>query len=291
MGSVYGAEHAETGQRVAIKVLHAERAREASLQRSFRREVQALAKLHHPSIAAVLDYGEIRASMASHGLPKALVEGTPWFAMELVSGRPVGRVAGRWRWPQLSAFLRATLDALAHAHARSVIHRDLKPSNILVSAAPEPTVTLVDFGIAQIFDRLDGQRSNSVVGTPTYMAPEQIVGEWRDQGPWTDLYALGCLTWRVVCKELPYSGSPRDVFVGHLHHPLPDFEPTFPVPEGFEPWLRSLLRKDIDSRIQCAADAVWALHRLGQPVGVERGRDTDYEPESTHVLSADAVSP
>ena len=273
MGTVYRARHVETGQPVAVKVLLADVAREEKRLRDFRREVQALAKLHHPSIAAILDYGQIDAEAAARG-PEAFVDGAPWFAMEYVDGDPMPKRAGEWQWETLAPVLLQTLDALAHAHARSIVHRDLKPENILVAHDSDrrgPDIQLVDFGIARIFDpEVDESDPHAarVAGTPKYMAPEQIRGEWRNQGPWTDLYALGCLTWRIVCGGVPFDADTTDeILKQHLRDRPANFEPAFAVPAGLEEWLQRLLDKPIDRRTRRAADAAWQLLELGSPEG------------------------
>ena len=266
---VYRARHVETGERVAIKVLLSERARQPRRRREFRREVQALAKLNHPAIAAVLDYGEIDAKLAAAG-PEAFVERAPWFALEYVEADPLETSPGAWNWRRLQSVLQSILDGLAHAHARSIVHRDLKPGNLLVDLrSGETEVTIVDFGIARLFDaeteNLETD-SETVTGTPKYMAPEQIRGAWRDQGPWTDLYALGCMTWRLVCGDAPFSnGTNTDILRRHLRTPLPPFSPTLAVPPGLEGWLRGLLHKSVQDRTRHAADAAWQLRALGEP--------------------------
>lgn len=272
MGAVYRAEHTETGQQVAIKVLLAEVARRDDKRRNFRREVQALAKLHHPAVASVLDYGAIDTRTAERG-PDAFVEGAPWFAMEYVDGRPMPKRSRSWQWETLETVLLTTLDGLAHAHARSTVHRDLKPENILLETAKgedEPGAKLVDFGIARIFDpdiEDPTEPSRRITGTPKYMAPEQIRGEWRDQGPWTDLYALGCVIWRIVCDAPLFDGeTTEDILEGHLQEQPSNFNPRMPVPEGLEHWLRGLVHRDIDRRTGCAADAARQLLRLGEPL-------------------------
>ncbi|MFB6376061.1 MAG: protein kinase, partial [Bradymonadaceae bacterium] len=268
---VYHARHVRTAEPIAIKVLLAESAREPRRRREFRREVQALAKIHHPSIAAVLDYGTIDNEVAAEG-PSPMIQGAPWFAMEYIDGTPMRTASAGWQWPEIRSFLLQTLDALAHAHARSIVHRDLKPANILITddePANEPTIKLFDFGIAQLVDTESFDQktpSKRVTGTPKYMAPEQIVGTLRDQGPWTDLYALGCLTWRLVCGNAPFDGTDtEDILEQQVERLAPDFAPQFPVHDRLEEWLRGLLRKDTDARTRRAADAAWELAQLGAP--------------------------
>ena len=171
--------------------------------------------------------------------------------------------------PPLRDVLRQLLAALAHRHARGVIHRDLKPGNILVEprldAAQRRTgwhARITDFGLAQAIDQHTSV-PGVVAGTPAYMAPEQLQGDWRDQGPWTDLYSLGCLAWAMVTGQ-PF-GRQRafaDVSLDHLHRPPPPLAPQFEVPEAFDGWLRRLLEKDPAGRYASAADAAQALDDL-----------------------------
>lgn len=272
MGNVYAAHHEKTGQPVALKVLDADQIWDRERRLWYRREIQALAKLHHPAISAVLDYGEVSESVARDA-PEAVCAGAPWFAMEFIDGPPLHQAAGEWGWPEFEAFLKTTLDALAHAHARSIVHRDLKPENILVETTEggEPSIHLVDFGIARLFDieaSGEGDRPERIVGTPKYMAPEQILGQWRDQGPWTDLYALGCLTWRLICGRAPYTGDTNEeILEQHLDGTPSGFDPNISVPAGLETWLRALLADDHERRTRRAADARWALAQLGPPEG------------------------
>jgi len=265
MGRVYRGRHKTEAADVALKVMTGELAQETHFRRAFRREVHAMAQLSHPAIATVYDLGEVNAetSRASQG---ALVEGSPWLAMEYVDGRSLSERPEAWGWDRLRQFLLRLLDALAHSHAAGVIHRDLKPSNVLIhTAGPgEDQLKLVDFGVARIVDPEEEAEGddleNRISGTPKYMAPEQIKGEKRDQGPWTDLYAVGCLAWRMLCGQPPYTGDEiRDIFLGHLKSPIP--EPNFQVdvPDGVGDWMKRLLSKDPRDRYRRAADAARAL--------------------------------
>ena len=273
MGAVYRARHADTGTAVAIKVLRSNLIRFPRQRRNFRREIQALAQLNHPGIAAILDYGKVDARAARRG-PPALEEGAPWFAMESVDGPAMHGVSHAWPWPKLRRLLLLLFDALAHAHARSIIHRDLTPANILiVDDGPDWRIKVVDFGIAGLLDPnlTDGsdlEAPEAVAGTPRYMAPEQITGRRRDQGPWTDLYAVGCLVWHAVCGDPPLEGDDtQEILDAHVRGDLPEFDPRYDVPDGLEGWLRSLLETSIDRRLRRAADAAWQLRQLGDPGG------------------------
>ena len=147
-----------------------------------------------------------------------------------------------------------------------MIHRDLKPANVLVRQTDgDLWVQLTDFGLAHAAG--GGPDEALGGGTPSYMAPEQFVGTWREVGPWTDLYALGCLGWALAHGAPPW-GAARTVDEKrrqHLREALPRLEPVVAVPVGFEAWLRRLLQKAPEDRFRSAADAAWALAQLGEP--------------------------
>jgi serine/threonine protein kinase/tetratricopeptide (TPR) repeat protein len=264
MGVVWAGMHRVQQVPVAVKFLTV--GKTASLRAAFRNEVRAVAGLDHPHIVMVYDFGEVDEAVerASEG---AFTKGTPYLAMELADRGSLNRVRGRMRWYQVREVLLSLLDGLAHAHARGVIHRDIKPGNVLIGEG-RAGVKLTDFGLAHAVEREIEQRVNEDfrAGTPAYMAPEQFHGSWRDYGPWTDLYALGCLTYSVVTGRPPFdSRDPHETMRLHLSGAVPPLRAPMAVADGFEEWLRRLLRKDPAHRFQRAADAAWALEQLGSP--------------------------
>lgn len=197
MGVVYLAERTDVDRRVAIKLLRdawlspARRAR-------FVTEQRALAQLDHPNIARLYDAG-------------ALDNGTPWFAMEFVDGKPLNEYcerAGRSLRDRLRLF-RDVCAAVQHAHDQAIVHRDLKPSNILVTA--DGAVKLLDFGIAKRIDETERDNDRTHTGlrmmTPAYAAPEQVRGE--RVGVFTDVYALGVVLYELLTGTLPFELSSR----------------------------------------------------------------------------------
>jgi serine/threonine protein kinase/tetratricopeptide (TPR) repeat protein len=264
--SASAAVHSET--RVAIKVLVGHEALSRSGREAFQDEVRAAARLLHPSITMILDHGEISAETAAQS-NGALFEHSPWIAMEHSSGGTLGRFRSALPYPRLQAILLALLDALGHAHARGVIHRDVKPGNVLLAGPDDvrPGLKLTDFGIAHALHRHHLRNAKMErAGTLHYMAPEQILGEWRDHGPWTDLYAMGCLGWRIATGRPPFAGrKDGDLSLAQLEEEPPAFEPLTDMAEGFEPWLRRLLVKDPQGRFLTCADAARALMSLGSP--------------------------
>ena len=148
-----------------------------------------------------------------------------------------------------------------------MVHRDLKDDNVLL-AARGPVLT--DFGLAVDAGQRGGEQA---AGTPGYMAPEQIRHRWRQFGPATDLYALGCLAWRLWCGAVPYADRPRAgslaLAMAPLLELLPAARPGFAAPSGFEGWLRRLLAREPEDRFAFAADAAAALRAVDAPAVVD----------------------
>ncbi|NOY27427.1 MAG: protein kinase [Oligoflexia bacterium] len=257
MGTVWRARHRDTDLPVALKVVRGAMSR-SRLDR-FATEVQAMARLAHPHVVTIYDHGisqpdEVRAA------PDVLKEGCPWLSMELDPGGTLAPCAGKLCWETIRQTVLDLLGALAHAHARGLLHLDVKPSNVLVTGPK-----LSDFGLARDLN----SAPDRVLGTPSFMAPEQVSGHWRDEGPWTDLYAVGCLAWCLLCGEPPFStvatttSAGSDIFAAHLYSPPPPFKPAVAVPEGLEAWLLCCLAKHHGDRFGHAAVAAHALAELG----------------------------
>ncbi len=279
-GEVWRGVHVAQGVPVALKVITAARARDARYREAFANEVRAVAALDHPGIVQVFETGVIggRAEEVSMG---RMVAGSPYLAMELAENGALRSADAPPGWDDLRGMLAWLLDILAHAHAHGVIHRDLKPGNVLLFKDPAvegyrsgvTRLRLTDFGLAHATDRNE-RAIKGTSGTPVFMAPEQFRGAWRDFGPWTDLYALGCLAWALTTGTPPFRGKGVTALMqAHLGSELPKLEPRLPVPEGFEPWLRRLMEKEPEHRYQRASDAAWALFALGDPL------DTPIPPE------------
>ncbi len=262
MGEVWRAVHRDEQVVVAIKVIGQHWARQPSYRAAFGREVRAVAGLVHPGIVAVFDQGEVGAATA---MATGLAPGSPYLVMEYMPRGSLEGLTAALDWPLVQVLVREVLAALAHAHARGVVHCDLKPGNVLLAGTDEVAIKLTDFGVAHTLtpsNSLAGVEPRSA-GTPAYMAPEQLLGLWRDYGPWTDLYALGCMVWELCCGLPPFvAGSLVQLAGLHLHAAPGLFAPRFAVPPGLEGWLRRLLAKRAGARFACAADAAWALGRL-----------------------------
>ena len=256
MGVVWRGHHTEQHIPVAIKFLTEEGARDPLYRSCLKNEVQKVAALDHPAIVRVYDHGEVPEGLSELGL----IGGSPYLVMEWAEGGTLSRHCGHMTWDQAWRTLMRLMDGLAHAHARGVVHRDLKPGNVLLRR-DSGGVVLTDFGLARAGDTDGGAILNA--GTPSYMAPEQIQQLANEIGPWTDMYALGCLAWSLVSGRPPFvRASVEETLDAHLNDPVPELVAMTPVPHGFEEWVNQLLRKVPDQRFVRAADAAHALARL-----------------------------
>ena len=297
MGSVWRAVHVHQNHPVAIKVMTADKAREDRFRNSFYEEVRAVARLHHPNIIRVFDCGEISEGLARM-TDGAMVAESPYLVMELAQSTLAQIDHEQLTWPMVRSILLHILDALAYSHARGLIHRDLKPDNILfVSQTEGGQLKLSDFGLAYAVDSSNGLRAEDhiVSGTPRYMAPEQIRGRLRDQGPWTDLYNLGGMAYWLTSGRAPFTGDSVDeVLRGHLAEPRPPLQPQIEVPRGFDEWARRLIARDPANRFRRAADAAHGLAKLeghsgGGTLSFTAHTDSDDTVEMTIVDELDAT--
>ncbi|TVQ88826.1 MAG: hypothetical protein EA397_16660 [Deltaproteobacteria bacterium] len=268
VAEVWRGVHRSSGMPVSIKVITGERAESTYFRASFRNEVRAMAALDHPAIIHVLDHGDVGPEGAG-----PLPPGAPYLVMELASAGTLRATERRaLAWPEIRTILLALLGALGYAHAHGVIHRDLKPGNVLVCGTddPRPGLKLTDFGLARLLEEHD--RAGSVEaarGTLHFMAPEQCRGLWRDQGPWTDLYALGCIAYQLATGRPPFRGfKGEELLRAHIEESPPPLPPRRGLPEGYQAWVEQLLTKSPYDRPQRAADAAYLLTRLPEPSDV-----------------------
>ncbi len=268
MGDVWSGTHSAQGVPVAVKVLRPQGTRTEQFMELFRREVRAVAQLDHPGIVTIFDVGEVTraAARASRGGVSAH---SPYLVMDFVERGSLGDAKSALPWTRLRAILLGVLDALAHAHARGLTHLDIKPGNILLADKPVGfPIRLTDFGIALFRANLPSEDDEVVTGTPAYMAPEQFFGEWRDFGPWTDLYALGCVAYELCAGRLPFaSGDVVRLGAAHLGEAPPPLNPPADYPPGFEDWVMRLLEKDPQKRHRrCASAAMELVALTADPV-------------------------
>jgi WD40 repeat protein len=202
MGTVYLAEQDRPQRRVAVKLLRLEYATPDG-RRRFEREADLLARLQHPGVAQIHGQGIARTALGER----------PYLSMEYVPGLPLTEFADREVLGIRArvVLLRRVCDAVAHLHENGVIHRDLKPSNILVTVAGEPKV--LDFGVAKPLEAGDSVHTHAgaVVGTLTYMSPEQALGTTEMVDTRSDVYALGVLAYELLAGCLPYDVGGRSL--------------------------------------------------------------------------------
>jgi serine/threonine protein kinase len=228
-GVVYAAEHRSLGRPVAVKVLPRAFGADPDVRSRFLDEARVVASLDHPHIVPLFDFVE------HEGLCLLVMEHMPGGTLldRMEGDRPLGVGSA-------CAVSLATLAALSHAHAKGVLHRDIKPENVLFNATGVPK--LADFGIAKVVGGATEKRTATgvIMGTPAYMAPEQVVGD--PVGPTTDVYAMGVMLYELLSGQLPFAstGDPITQLFRHVHEaPRPLLESA----PGIAPPLAEVVHK------------------------------------------------
>ena len=249
---VYRGWDPELRRPVALKVLHASAQAAPVARERFRREAEAMAGLAHPNVVSVYDAGE--------------ENGRLYLVLELVEGRPLSDMMSPAALPLFEEIARG----VGAAHARGIVHRDLKPSNVLVTPQGRPKVA--DFGLAHMAaSPVELTRTGAVLGTPLYMAPEQIEGRGRDISPATDVYALGAMLYEAATGRPPHTGeTPLEVYARAVRDdPVPPRRLNPALPAGLEAVLLKALEKDPRRRYPDAAALAEDLRRLREGAPVE----------------------
>ena len=247
------------GNPVALKLLHPELASTVGGDR-FRREIRVAAQLQHPSILTVLDSGVDTVTMPAGSLELL------WFTMPFVEGENAWdrlERTGPMSAAEVVRIGRAVADALAFAHAQGVVHRDIKPDNILLQG---DRVLVADFGVARAVSEVQEKltATGMVVGTPTYMSPEQASGEREIDGR-TDIFALGCVLYELASGDAPFRGpTPQATLMRRFTGPPRPLRPVINVPEAVEAAIMRSVARDPNERFATAADFSAALG--GEPV-------------------------
>jgi eukaryotic-like serine/threonine-protein kinase len=250
MARVYLAHDELLDRKVALKTLREEHARDEEFAERFRREARSAASLSHPHIVQVYDYGEQQ-------------NGLSYIAMEYVSGGTLGDLLlrdGALGCEEAARLASQVAEALGFAHERGVIHRDVKPQNVLLTTAGEAKVA--DFGIARVASSSAISRTSTVLGTATYISPEQAMGE--PVGPASDLYSLGVVLYEMLTGRVPFEAqTPVGVAMRHVHEsPRPARELNHGVPEGMDAVVMRLLAKRAEDRYGNACELVGDLGRV-----------------------------
>lgn len=252
MADVHRAEDRTLGRDVAVKVMRPAFANDPEFTERFHREAEALGAIEHPNIVRVLDYGTTG-------------EG-PFIVMELLSGgtlRDLIRARGRIDQYEAARIAAAIADGLEAAHIRGVLHRDLKPDNVLLDGEGRPKIA--DFGIARLAAATAITRTGEVLGTPQYLAPEQMTGDVVDER--ADVYALGVILYEMLTGTQPTGGTtPSEIVSRRLRvDPRPPSRLVALAPAINALVLRALAR-DPRNRIRRAADLRAALLAIKPPV-------------------------
>ena len=222
MGTVYKCEHTYLKRTVAVKVLNNCILEDNSAVKRFSQEAQAAATFSHPGIPAVREFGVDG-------------KGFPFLVMDFVDGELLSK---RIKISKLSSKEACQMgieicDALQHAHEKKIVHRDIKPSNIMLASdeSGQPRAVLLDFGVAKVIDAVHDANlteTGELLGTITYMSPEQAQGLTLDQR--ADIYALGCTLYEVVSGGPPFTGSNRiEVIMKHQQAEPPDLPSDVPI--------------------------------------------------------------
>lgn len=254
MGSVYEAEHVGLGVRVAIKLLSESFSEDHVFVRRFRREARAAAAVRHENVVSVTDTGTDE-------------DGIPFLVMELLDGESLASVLRRSRTltPESAAGITyQVLAGLDAAHEQGVVHRDLKPANVFLVLAKDSKqlVKILDFGISKFTsDHANSvTQEGAVVGTPSYMAPEQVRGDPNVDGR-ADLYAVGVMLYRMVCGKLPFAAKQtRDIYEKILEGKcVPPRDHRREVSRALEEVILQAMHRDIAQRFQTSAEFQQAL--------------------------------
>jgi basic membrane protein A len=254
MATVYKAYDTRLERDVAVKIIRRNAFPPEQIERilkRFEREAKSLAKLSHPNIVGVIDYGE------HEGAPYLVLEYLPGGTLkERMKGQPMP-------WQEAVRLLTPIAGALDYAHDQKIIHRDVKPANILLTVKGQPMLS--DFGIAKILEMEDGHTLTGTgmgVGTPEYMAPEQGMG--REVDGRADIYSLGIIFYELITGRKPYTAdTPMAVILKHMTDPLPRPSHFIPaLPEAVERVLIKALAKDPAERYSDSGVFAAALENL-----------------------------
>jgi serine/threonine-protein kinase len=252
MGRVYLAEHVKMNRQCAIKVMHPSLVNDTESSARFAREASNAARILHPNVAAVFDYGD--------------ADKVVYLVMEYVDGESLSAILARGALEPRRAIdlARQIADGLAAAHELGIVHRDLKPDNVIVTRARggREVAKVVDFGIAKALSESPQDsltRSGLVIGTPEYMSPEQLLGDPVD--PRADVYSLGCIVYQMLTGAPAFAAESREQMIRRrLHEPPPHVRDLVPeLPRRLDTLVAHMLARSPTDRLASAGAARDAL--------------------------------
>lgn len=234
MATVYQATQASMKRTVAIKILPRNLTHDEKFLARFYREVEIAASLQHPHILPVYDFGEY--------------DGMPYIVMSYMNGGTLADLIakGRMETSEITRIVQEMADALDYAHSKGVIHRDFKPSNVLLDE--QARTYLADFGLAKLTESTEHLTGTGILGTPTYMAPEQA--EPNELTLASDVYALGVTIFQMLTGRVPYEApTPLGVLMAHITQPVPDIQQMRPeLPYETQTVISRSMAKEVTER-------------------------------------------
>jgi predicted Ser/Thr protein kinase len=251
MGVVYKARQVTLNRTVAVKMIIAGVYAGPDERRRFQREAEAAAQLRHPNIVAIHEVGE-------H-------EGRSYFSMDYIEGQTLSAQLKEGKLPpaRAAALVKTLAEAVHFAHQRGTLHRDLKPQNILIGTDGQPHI--LDFGLARPVEREAGlTRTGDVMGSPSYMPPEQATGRIGDIGPATDVYALGAILYEAITGSPPFTGETAMEVLSQVidNEPSPPRKVNPAVPADLETICLKCLEKRPERRYHSARALAEELERF-----------------------------
>ncbi|MEP6860920.1 MAG: serine/threonine-protein kinase [Deltaproteobacteria bacterium] len=289
MGSVYRAEHTLIGRLVAVKVLLPELTGNREIVDRFFREAKATTAIKHPGIVEVFDFGYLETGLA-------------YIVMELLEGMTLARrikMRGPMPEGEAAALLRGVCSGLAAAHDKGIVHRDLKPDNLfLVQDLDIPNgerIKLLDFGIAKLTDIGSAHaatKTGAVMGTPTYMSPEQCRGS-GDVDARADIYSLGCIFYQLLTGKPPFANEGAGEVIGmHLYvQPEPPSRHALGISPDTEALVMAMLAKDPKLRPQSARELAQAFGAVAHAHGWNTSSGAAWSADGSQSFAPQSYTP
>ncbi|MEJ6024369.1 serine/threonine-protein kinase [Ramlibacter sp. PS4R-6] len=280
MGIVYEGFDPVIERTVAIKTIlpsQLDGAQYAEVMARFKREAQAAGRLNHPGIVAIYDYGEEvpedlneeeATMMAPKAAPEKPAERVAYIAMEFIKGRELKDLFAsneRFKPDDAARIMGEVLEALDHAHAQGVVHRDIKPANIIVLDSGR--IKIADFGIARV-EKSELTQTGAVLGTPSYMSPEQFMGHPVDGR--SDIFSCGVMLYQMMTGEKPFTGESTTTIMYKVlrEEPVPPSQINLALAPALDAVIRKALAKNPNERYQAGKEFAEALRAaVAAPAG------------------------